>query len=105
MVCSIWKHIAVRKSGDGLANRPEHEVKRASFKWGIGRELYDSPFIWVTAEKCDIQPQGNKFTCYDRFKVAKIRVDEDAETGRKRVTGIRIVNEKTGQIVFSWKEA
>jgi len=103
MVCSIWKHIAVRKNGDGLANRLEHKVKRACFKWNIGRELYDTPFIWVPAEKCNLQPKGNGYTSYDRFKVAKIRTVED-ENGRKHITGIRIVNEKTGQIAFSWKE-
>lgn len=69
----------------------------------IGRELYTAPFIWVNADKCNIVPTRDKFTCYDRFKVAKIQIDEN-EDGRKRITGIRIVNEKTGQIVFSWKE-
>lgn len=103
MVCSIWKHIAVRKNGDGLANHPEHKVKRACFKWGIGRCLYTSPFIWVPSTKCNIQPQGNKFTCYDKFKVAKVAVAED-DKGRRRVADIRIVNEKNGQVVFSWKE-
>jgi len=78
--------------------------KRCGVAWGIGRCLYTAPFIWVPAEKCNIQPKGNRFTCYDRFKVAKIRIDEDGTTGRKRITGVRIVNEKTGQIVFSWKE-
>lgn len=102
----VWKDDAGSPSNmEAAKGEASDAFKRACFKWNIGRELYDSPFIWVTAEKCNIQPQGNKFTCYDRFKVAKIRVDEDAETGRKRVTGIRVVNEKTGQIVFSWKEA
>ena len=103
MVCSIWKHIAVRKNGDGLANHPEHKVKRAGFAWGIGRELYTAPFIWIPATKCNLAVQGNKNVCYDRFSVAKIAVDED-QSGRRRITGIRIVNEKTGQVAFSWKE-
>lgn len=104
MVCSIWKHIAVRKNGDGLANRLEHKVKRACSKWGIGRCLYTAPFIWVNADKCNLIPKGNGYTCNDRFMVAKIKIDENPETGRRRITGIRIVNEKTGQIAFSWKE-
>ena len=29
--------------------------KRAGFKWGIGRELYTSPFIYISADKCNIQ--------------------------------------------------
>ena len=103
MVCSIWKHIAVRENGDGLANRPEHKVKRACFKWGIGRELYQSPFIWIPAEKCNLYQQGNVWKCNDRFEVAKVAVSED-ETGARRISGVRIINAKTGQIVFSWKE-
>lgn len=77
--------------------------KRACFKWGIGRELYTAPFIWVPSTKCNINPQGNKFACYDKFKVAKVAVSED-DKGRRRISGIRIVNEKSGQVVFSWKE-
>lgn len=78
-------------------------LKRAGFAWSIGRELYTAPFIWVPATKCNIQPQGNKFTCYDKFKVAKVAIEED-DRGHRRITGIRIVNEKSGQVVFSWKE-
>ena len=29
--------------------------KRAGFNWGIGRELYTAPFIWIPAEKCEIK--------------------------------------------------
>lgn len=71
----------------------------------LGRELYASPFIWIPSDKCNIvQGYKGKPTCYDRFEVAKVQIDEDPDTGRRRITGIRITNEKTGQIVFSWKE-
>lgn len=36
--------------------------KRACFNWGIGRELYTAPFIWITAEAVKIQRKDNK--CY-----------------------------------------
>ncbi len=104
MVCSIWRHIAVRENGGGIANRPEHKVKRSGFKFGIGRELYTAPFIWVNSDRCNLVQRSNGYTCNDRFKVAKIAIEENPETGRRKITGIRIVNEKTGQIVFSWKE-
>lgn len=101
----VWKDDAGSPSNmEAQKGEASDAFKRASFKWGIGRELYTAPFIWVKADRCGIVPQGNKFTCYDRFKVARIRIEED-ETGRRRITGIRIVNEKTGQIAFSWKEA
>lgn len=69
----------------------------------IGRELYNSPFIWIPNDKCQIVQKNNGWSCYDRFSVAKMAVSED-ETGRRWVSGIRIVNEKSGRIVFSWKE-
>ncbi len=77
-------------------------LKRAGFMWGIGRELYTSPFIWIPSTKCKIDERKGRYTCFDRFKVAKIAVSDD--DGPRRITGVRIVNEKTGQIVFSWKE-
>lgn len=47
--------------------------KRAGFKWGIGAELYTSPFVWVKADDCKIESRK----CYDRFKVAGIDYDEN----------------------------
>ena len=101
----VWKDDAGSESNmEAKKGEASDAFKRACFKWGLGRELYDSPFIWIPAEKCNLQQRNNGYTCFDRFKVAKIRVEENPETGRKRITGLRIVNEKTGQIVFSWKE-
>lgn len=52
--------------------------KRAGFKWGIGAELYTSPFIWVKPDACKLVPQNNgSVKCYDRFKVAGIDYDEN----------------------------
>ena len=34
--------------------------KRACFNWGIGRELYSAPFIWIPAGKVQIQMKENK---------------------------------------------
>ena len=101
----VWKDNAGSPSNMEAAKGEASDcIKRAGSAWGIGRCLYTAPFIWVNADKCNLIPRGNGFTCNDRFKVAKIQIDENPETGRRRITGIRIVNEKTGQIVFSWKE-
>lgn len=51
--------------------------KRACFNWGIGRELYTAPFIWIAAKDCNIKPKGNgKVTCMDRFKVKEIEYED-----------------------------
>ena len=64
----------------GLAS---DSFKRACFNWGIGRELYTAPFIWITADKCKIVPvNGGKYTCYDRFEVTDIGYDESRRINR-----------------------
>ena len=68
--------------------------KRACFNWGIGRELYTAPFIWVPAGKAGIQKQGGRFCCNGRFSVASISYNADRE-----ICGLVIVNEH-GQAVF-----
>lgn len=54
--------------------------KRACFNWGIGRELYTAPFIWVSADKCNIQKNSNgKYACYDKFIVEQLLYNESGE--------------------------
>ena len=69
--------------------------KRACFNWGIGRELYSAPFIWIPAGKASIQQKGDKFYCNDHFAVAEISYNEDRE-----ITGLVIVNSDTGAVVY-----
>lgn len=46
--------------------------KRACFNWGIGRELYTAPFIWIPASKVAIQKKGDKYVTTERFNVKEI---------------------------------
>jgi len=71
--------------------------KRACFNWGIGRELYSAPFIWIPADKATIQSKDNKFYCYDHFSVKSITYNEDRE-----ISALVIVNDK-GQMVYELK--
>lgn len=70
--------------------------KRACFNFGIGRELYTAPFIWVSSDKCNIQPKGNGFTTYDHFTVDNICIEN------KRIVGLIIKNTSTNRICYSW---
>lgn len=67
----------------GLAS---DSFKRACFNWGIGRELYTAPFIWVPSDKCNIKQDKNSFKCNDKFKVEKIVIEN------KKITAVSIVN-------------
>lgn len=71
--------------------------KRACVNWGIGRELYTAPFIWIPADKADIRQKGNKYYCNDSFSVSHIDYSEDRE-----IMGLRIVNGK-GKTVYELK--
>lgn len=72
--------------------------KRACFNWGIGRELYSAPFIWIPAGKTNIQQKENKFYCQDRFSVKSISYNEERE-----ISALMVINDK-GQAVYELKE-
>ncbi len=72
----VWKWdcgIESRADGDGNEKKGEASdaFKRAGFKWGIGRELYTAPFIWVSS---DVVPtEGTKLKDpYEQFFVSRI---------------------------------
>jgi len=76
--------------------------KRACFNWGIGRELYTAPFIWIPAGKAEIksrdgQDKEKRYYCSDRFSVSSIQYSEDRE-----INALMIVNDK-GQKVYELK--
>lgn len=73
--------------------------KRACFNWGIGRELYSAPFIWIPASKTEIQKKDNKFCCYENFSVSAIAYNADRE-----ISALVVVNKK-GQPVYEFKSA
>jgi len=86
----------------GLAS---DSFKRAGFNWGIGRELYTAPFIWIKAEDCKIEDSKRKdnygnviYTCKDKFYVEAIQITD------KVITGLAIKNARTNMRVFIYKK-
>lgn len=69
--------------------------KRACFNWGIGRELYTAPFIWIPAGKVKIQRKGDKYVINERFEVKKIGYN------RNREINSLVITTSGGQVVFS----
>lgn len=74
----------------GLAS---DSFKRACFNWGIGRELYTAPFIWIPSEKCNI----NQGKCFDKFRVEKIKIEN------KKIIGLAIWNDTKNVRAFVWQ--
>ena len=90
----VWKSdCGVESNTEAQKGEASDSFKRACFNWGIGRELYTSPFIWVKAEHCNIQ--NNK--CYDKFEVEKIKIEN------KKIVGLAIKNVTTGKRCFLWQ--
>ena len=106
---SIWdpeKNQWIGKEDTGTESFTEKEkglasdsFKRACFNWGIGRELYTAPFIWIFPDKCNLIEKDGKWTCYDRFEVREIGYD-----AAQRICRLVIGNQKTHEIVYEYGE-
>ena len=91
----------ISKQDVGIAGRSEKEkaqasdsFKRACFNWGIGRELYTAPFIWIAREKTDIRQMNGKLCCKDTFRVTAIGYNADREIDQL------VISNKRGETVY-----
>ena len=104
---SIWdderKHW-VSKEDTGTESFTEKEkglasdsFKRACFNWGIGRELYTAPFIFVKSGDCKVESKrsGSGYTCNDHFYVSDIGYDDNRVINR-----LQIRHQKSNKVVF-----
>ncbi len=89
---------------DAQKGEASDSFKRACFNWGLGRELYTGPFIWVDANKFEVYDTGRKdtrgnpiFATNDRFSVEKIIIEN------KRITAVSIRNDTQKARVFVWQ--
>lgn len=74
-------------------------MKRAGFAWGIGRELYTAPFIWVPADRLQKLSQNqrtNKWQCLDRFEVT------DMTVANGEIVGLAISHEGKRDVVYRY---
>lgn len=104
----IWdkeKRQWIAKQDVGTTSHSEKEkgqasdsFKRACFNWGLGRELYTAPFIWVPATKVNIQKNGDRYTTSDRFCVHSISYNLQRE-----ISALTVVNQN-GHKVFVMKQ-
>ncbi len=70
--------------------------KRACVNWGIGRELYSAPFIWIPIEKVNIQKNKDKYVTKERFQVTNITYND-----KREIIGLQIQNQR-GEIIYSY---
>ena len=79
----VWKSDCGSESNiEAQKGEASDAFKRACFNWGIGRELYTAPFVYVPADKCNI----SNGKCFDKFAVERIK------TVNKHIVGLSIIN-------------
>lgn len=109
-IVSIWdseKNQWIEKEDTGKESFTEKEkglasdsFKRACFNWGIGRELYTAPNMFIQAKDLKTLSESEymgkkKWICKDFFKVTDIQYEND------KIVFVKIINMKTnGEIVF-----
>ena len=98
----VWKDdCGVPSNTEAEKGEASDARKRAGFAFGLGRELYSSPFIWVKKEDCGIvetEKNGRKsYACYDNFVVEKIKIEN------KKIVGLAIKNLTSGKRCFVWQ--
>ena len=100
----VWKWdcgIESRADGDGNEKKGEASdaFKRAGFKWGIGRELYTSPFTFANVETVESNGKYYLKDKFQKFSVQGIWYDDKDEVAAL------IIQDQKGGIVFQWKKA
>lgn len=94
----VWKADAGSPSNmEAQKGEASDAFKRACYKWGIGRALYSSPFIWIDSKNCKIKEGSDgRRRCYDTFSVAKIKYHEG------EIVGLAIRNDDSCRIVYTY---
>lgn len=103
---SIWdedKKQWVSKEDTGTESYTEKEkglasdsFKRAGTNWGIGRELYTAPFIWVESGDVKLEQKNGKNTTYDTFSVVAMAVEQGV------IVHLEIKNNRTDKVVYKY---
>lgn len=100
----VWKSDCGTESNtEAQKGEASDSFKRACFNWGIGRELYTSPPIWIPQRGKDGKPNfevkpGNRGKMYPRLR---LRVSEMTVQDGK-ITYLVVKNFQ--RIVFTWRE-
>lgn len=105
---SIWDEVKeqwISKSDVGTESNTEKEkgqasdsFKRAGFNWGIGRELYSAPFVYIQLDKSEYIERNGKLTSNAKFKVKDIAYDEN-----RNIVRLVVVDSK-GKVRYTFGE-
>lgn len=86
--------VGTESNMESIKGEASDAFKRACFNWGIGRELYTAPQIWV---KPTDYKKNNKNSTYDKFIVTDIDYDDIGNIVR-----LEIENRSLKKRAFKW---
>lgn len=97
----IWKSDCGSESNtEKEKGEASDSFKRACVNWGIGRELYSSPFIFINCQT-KAKSNGYGYELPDSEKNRKFKVNSIDYVGKK-ISKLVLSDAKTGEIVFSF---
>lgn len=79
---------------EAVKGQSSDSFKRACVNWGIGRELYTTPFIWIPGSEY-IKDKNGKKTVFEKFVVKEI------ESQDGQIKKLKIVDSKN-KVVFEF---
>ena len=90
--------VGVESQSEKTKGEASDSFKRACFNWGIGRELYTAPFIWISSDGYSsyTNMKTKKLATYDKFTVDSIDYND-----HKEIVSLVIKNDKTKRVVFT----
>jgi len=108
-VVSIWdkeKEQWVSKEDTGVESFSEKEkgiasdsFKRACFNWGIGRELYTAPSIWIKLHNNEIDNYKGRYKVnkFVKFEVSNIKIEDG------KIVKLKIIDQNN-KVRFKWQK-
>ncbi|WGM54828.1 putative Rad52/22 family double-strand break repair protein [Fusobacterium phage vB_FnuS_FNU4] len=98
------KKVWVEKEDTGTESFTEKEkglasdsFKRACFNWGIGRELYSAPFIWINESKYITKSNNGKLGLNSKFYIKSIEYEN------RNIIHLEVVDSKNN-LVFKYEK-
>lgn len=99
---AVWDKLKgqwITKQDVGTESNTEKEkgqasdsFKRACTNWGIGRELYTAPFIWINLRDGEYFERNGKTGCNQNFRVKDISYSET-----RKIIGLTIIDKNENE--------
>lgn len=109
-IVSVWdseKGQWVSKEDTGTESQTEREkglasdsFKRACVNWGIGRELYTSPFVWISGHVEQDSRARSGYKADQRY-VSGLKVSAIEYSEKRTITKL-LIEDADGQIAYSY---